>query len=514
MSTPAPVPMQDPRGRLRHALERAAHWLPIQAPLEVFVHNNLLVAFQHLPFHQAMLEARRKLGVRGYLPEERYQEAFARGRITDEDLDAVFADEPLSDAPIAVNFPSPRTVARMATRHQICAETPADLHWQVVEKEATTYFAPAVPEAARMAIVASTDDWLRPQLAHHLAGSPAKGGDEALARLIVGTPPFRTPVAELTALLGDRLRVEAFAERNESVAVRSLWTACVDACAHYDGMPVIGARTLWTHRELLRACTDEDANELVHATIIPLCAAFLDRGQSHWSMPDRADGFFQAWLRVKLAGVSIRPGWLAGMSDRLREWQGRKVTAEDVVLELLAELGVEPDEYEAYIERTLGAAKEVVFAVIGVGEVMDVSAAAAEELIKAARGGHDPVLRFVPGQQAGVAKALQHLPQRTVQAELRHPQHHARVRAPPQHRLVLAEPREHAVAVGLFQALRRQAAAGGQQARRFAVRPQRQRRGRQRIVVVDPVQHLHRAHYGSPGAPAPAYSGRSGSEVA
>lgn len=353
MSTPAPVPMQDPRGRLRQALERAAHWLPIQAPLEVFVHNNLLVAFQHLPFHQAMLEARRKLGVRGYLPEERYQEAFARGRITDEDLDAVFADEPLSDAPIAVNFPSPRTVARMATRHQICAETPADLHWQVVEKEATTYFAPSVPEAARMAIVASTDDWLRPQLAHHLAGSPAKGGDEALARLIVGTPPFRTPVAELTALLGDRLRVEAFAERNESVAVRSLWTACVDACAHYDGMPVIGARTLWTHRELLRACTDEDANELVHATIIPLCAAFLDRGQSHWSMPDRADGFFQAWLRVKLAGVSIRPGWLAGMSDRLREWQGRKVTAEDVVLELLAELGVEPDEYEAYIERTL-----------------------------------------------------------------------------------------------------------------------------------------------------------------
>ncbi len=351
---PAHKPSHELRRRLQQALEQAVHWLPVQAPLEVFVHNNLLVAFQHLPFHQAMLAAQRKLGVRGYLPEERYREAFARGRITDEDLDAVFADEPLTDAPIGPGFPSARTVARMATRHQISAETPADLHWQVVEKEATTYFAAEVPEAIRAAIVASTDDWLRPQLGHHLAaGGAARAGEEALAQLVVGKPPFRTPVAELTALLGDRLRVEAFAERRESVAVRSLWTACVAACAHYEGMPVIGARKLWTHRELLRACSDEDANDLVHGKMIPLCAAFLDRGQSHWSMPDRADGFFQAWLRIKLAGVSIRPSWLSGLTKRLRDWQERGVSGEDVVLEVLTELGVEPDEYEAYIERTL-----------------------------------------------------------------------------------------------------------------------------------------------------------------
>ncbi|MBK7830223.1 MAG: DUF2309 family protein [Nannocystis sp.] len=350
MSTPDPT--QGPRGRLRAALEQAAHWLPVQAPLEVFVHNNLLVAFQHLPFHRAMVEARRKLGVRGYWPEERYQEAFARGRITDEDLDAVFADEPLSDAPIAVNFPSARTVGRTATRHTIGAETPADLHWQVVEKAATTDFAVGVPDAARTAIVMSTEDWLRPQLAHYLAG-PTRSGGEALARLVVGCPPFRTPMGELTALFGDRLRVEAFAERREAVAVRALWTACVDACAHYDGMPVIGSRVLWTHRELLRACSDEDANDPVHALLIPLCAAFLDRGQSHWSMPDRGDGFLQAWLRVTLAGVSIRPSWLAGIGRRMRGWQARGVTAEDVVLEVLEELGVAPDEVEAYVERTL-----------------------------------------------------------------------------------------------------------------------------------------------------------------
>lgn len=338
----------DARSRLRTALEEASHWLPIQAPLEVFVHNNLLVAFQDLPFHQGLAEARRKLGVRGYLPEDQYRAALASGRITQADLDAVFADEDLSDEPLATGFPSARAAARLMTEHGIGVETPADLHWQVVEKEATTYFAEAVPAATRQAIVAATSKWLSSQMTLLQEGS-----EEALARSIVGQPPFRTPVAELSALLGDRLRPVAFVERRESVAVRALWTACVEACKHYEGVPLLGARRLWTHRELLRACSDEDANELVHPVLIPLCAAFLDRGQSHWSMPDREKGLFQAWLQLERTGASIRPGWLSGLGKRMQVWQARDATAEDVAVELLAELGVEGDEVAVYVERTL-----------------------------------------------------------------------------------------------------------------------------------------------------------------
>ncbi|MBZ5713812.1 DUF2309 domain-containing protein [Nannocystis pusilla] len=347
MITPDVAPARGPRDRLRQALEHAAQWLPIQAPLEVFVHNNLLAAFQHLPFHQAMLAARRKLGVRGYFPEERYRQEHASGRIGEADLDAVFADEPLSDSPLAPHFPGERAAARIITRHSIGTETPADLHWKIVEDQATTYFAADVGDDARNAILAATADWLQPQLVH------LQGAEDAVARAIVGRPAFRTPVGELTALLGDRLHAAAFAERREPVAVRALWTACVEACAHYTGMPVLGARKLWTHRELLRACSDVDANDLVHPVLIPLCAAFLDRGQSQWAMPDRADGFFLAWLRVKQAGLSIRPGWMLGADRRMRDWLTRGVTAEDAALEVLAELGVGPDEVETYVERTL-----------------------------------------------------------------------------------------------------------------------------------------------------------------
>ena len=70
--------------------------------------------------------------------------------------------------------------------------------------------------------------------------------------------------------------------------MRALWTACVDACRHLDGARQPGPEAPEFHRELLLACTNEDANDLVHTTLIPLCASFLDRGQSHVHPAQRA----------------------------------------------------------------------------------------------------------------------------------------------------------------------------------------------------------------------------------
>jgi uncharacterized protein YbcC (UPF0753/DUF2309 family) len=350
------------RARLRHALEHSAHYLPAQGPLEVFVHHNTLHAYQHLPFHRGVAAAATKLGVQGYLAEEKYREALSRGRILESDLAAVVAEASFVATPVAPGFPTERMVAQLVTRHCIAAQTPAALHWQIVEKGAASGFAAEVSSGSKQAIITATDLWLTPRLAgasgidegsklFRLADG-AVAADEDVARQIVGVPEFLTPAAELAALLGTRARPEAFAARHEAVAVRSLWTACVDACRHFDGTES-RARAPGFHREALLACGDEDTNELVHATLIPLCGVFLDRGQSHWSMPDRERGFFSAWMSVMLAGRSIRPGWLAQLGARLRGYQGRQADAEEVVLELLVELGVEAGECERFIEHTL-----------------------------------------------------------------------------------------------------------------------------------------------------------------
>jgi hypothetical protein len=90
---------QAPRSRhdrLRQAVEHAAHLLPMQGPIGVFVHHNTLHAFEHLPFEQAVIEAFHRFGAEPYMSEAVYRTERARGRIHAEDIEAVLESE--SDA--------------------------------------------------------------------------------------------------------------------------------------------------------------------------------------------------------------------------------------------------------------------------------------------------------------------------------------------------------------------------------------------------------------------------------
>ena len=83
-----------PRERLRNAVEHAAHLLPAQGPIGVFIHHNTLHAFEHLPFEQAVVEASRLFGTEPYMPEAAYRRDLAQGRIHIEDINAVLENEP------------------------------------------------------------------------------------------------------------------------------------------------------------------------------------------------------------------------------------------------------------------------------------------------------------------------------------------------------------------------------------------------------------------------------------
>ena len=82
------------RDKLRQAVEHAAHYLPMQGPIGVFVHHNTLHAFEDLPFEQAVIQASQLFGAEPYMTEAAYRAELARGRIQLEDIDAVLDSEP------------------------------------------------------------------------------------------------------------------------------------------------------------------------------------------------------------------------------------------------------------------------------------------------------------------------------------------------------------------------------------------------------------------------------------
>jgi len=80
--------------RLRHAIEQAAHLLPVQGPIGVFVHHNTLHAFEHLSFEEAVIQAAHLFDAEPYMSEAAYRAELSRGRIQLVDVDAVLDREP------------------------------------------------------------------------------------------------------------------------------------------------------------------------------------------------------------------------------------------------------------------------------------------------------------------------------------------------------------------------------------------------------------------------------------
>ena len=83
--------------RLREAVQRAAHLLPAQGPIGVFIHHNTLHAFEHMPFERAVAEARQLFDAEPYMPEAAYRKALEQGRIHIDDVNFVLESEPDAD---------------------------------------------------------------------------------------------------------------------------------------------------------------------------------------------------------------------------------------------------------------------------------------------------------------------------------------------------------------------------------------------------------------------------------
>lgn len=80
--------------RLHHAVHHAAHLLPTQGPIGVFVHHNTLHAFQDIPFETAVAKAASIHRAEPFLPEETYRTQIENGRITASDIRLVLTAEP------------------------------------------------------------------------------------------------------------------------------------------------------------------------------------------------------------------------------------------------------------------------------------------------------------------------------------------------------------------------------------------------------------------------------------
>ena len=171
-TTAAPA---DQRAHLAHELEHWGHLLPSQGPMTTFVHHNTLHGLQHEPFEQAVAQGERLLGGRAYEPVERGRARYLAGRITDADLDAVFATRP-EFGPVEVlgsvgGHPvSNREIARLHLVHGATAVPPPVLRDFMTSGDAGRRIAADASEAARARLLSGSREELAASLARIGAG--------------------------------------------------------------------------------------------------------------------------------------------------------------------------------------------------------------------------------------------------------------------------------------------------------------------------------------------------------
>src|SRR5262245_21629749 len=112
------------RSRLTSVIEHAAHLLPAQGPITVFVHHNTLHALEEHKFDAAVKEGSRIVGSQPYLPEATFRQHLARGRIRPEDLSAVLLDDLADDADILIGPFGTRFHVRLAMLQHTLHEAP------------------------------------------------------------------------------------------------------------------------------------------------------------------------------------------------------------------------------------------------------------------------------------------------------------------------------------------------------------------------------------------------------
>ncbi|MDQ3377729.1 MAG: Na-translocating system protein MpsB, partial [Actinomycetota bacterium] len=150
------------RHHLKHEVDHFSHLLAGQGPISTFVHHNTLHGLQHLPFEEAVTEAHRILGGRGYLSNEQFRSFYAKGRISDEDIAAAFESRPFPEESLAAGERRIKAaeIRRVHLLRGIEPLDPARLRFEVYERGATRRLRDDMPDETRAAIIEKASDEL------------------------------------------------------------------------------------------------------------------------------------------------------------------------------------------------------------------------------------------------------------------------------------------------------------------------------------------------------------------
>lgn len=323
-----------PADRLRAAITHAAHLLPAQGPITVFIHHNTLHAFEDRSFDAAVAEGAAVFGCEPYLTEARFREALAKGRIRFADLREVLADDLGPLAHEALKPHGTRLDLRLVMlQYPLASGTADELRWMIAEADALRRVRPEASAAARGRFVSEARRWVMRDLRGRNGANPGWARD-------------------LFARFG-LADIETWPEATwEAFALEALWAVCREG-VRVSPDPTPPAPLPARHRDLLVKAGAADIDLWVHDVLIKFTAAFLDQGVSHWPLPGRELGYFKSFCSLYAHSGAPPDRWMRGLAAEAKKLLADGTSPLNSACRSLAELGVPPEEWDSYVGATL-----------------------------------------------------------------------------------------------------------------------------------------------------------------
>jgi hypothetical protein len=276
-------------------------------PLKTFAYRNPLRGWEHLPFDEAIREAKHLLGGNGYIPNEDYRQLYREGRVTEDAVkQALRAGASkvgtqtviVGDRQVAAS-----DVLRLHLVFGFCPLDPALLTWQLGGGGATERFRHDLPAESRKR---QNDD----------ASYVSKLWESTLSALG----------------LSDQADHTHEQDREEDTI---------------PGVNLPSGRTLsdWLGRLAGASLVDQINDQMIKWT-----GAFLDEGMAGWEMPGRHDGFYQAWCKLAAKDFSGRFLGIKQFATKVRDLPD---APEDAIALSLQRLGIPEQRWAEYLSRQL-----------------------------------------------------------------------------------------------------------------------------------------------------------------
>lgn len=320
----------NPLVQLEAAIAALDKVLPIQAPLQDFVHFNPLERYEHLPFPEALRAAHADSGSLGYLPVSEYRQFFREGRITRHDLLAVLATEPEKWAE--------RDLYIAALCHDTKPISFQQMRWQVEENHALERFQSDVAFEQR--------DKLLAQSGHPEAESIQALWQACLAKLDLDyalphpEAMLHLPVTDLNPIWE---QLNQTAQYDAPISDAETFIHAESRYQLHQLLDQVGV-TL-TLRGLLQKLAGIDVLEQKLPLIERHLASWLDQGIA--ALPPQAEGFYAYWREATLHDISLM---LEGMDSWEDFIESLPPDPLETIHQELMRLGIERQHWDGYLK--------------------------------------------------------------------------------------------------------------------------------------------------------------------